>query len=167
MKKISKLVPEKAKAGYANGFADPEYIKELPVFQLPFLTKQKKFRTFQLSGDSMLPIPNGSWVTAEFIQDWNSIINGHAYIVLTIDDGIVFKIAENLIETENKLTLYSLNTAYHEYDVHVTQIKEIWQFVHFISSELPDPIVSKDDLFRSIESIRKDVALIKKKVVKK
>ena len=161
------LVPEKAKAGYANGFADPEYIKELPVFQLPFLTKQKKFRTFQLSGDSMLPIPHGSWVTSEFIQDWNSIINGHAYIVLTLDDGIVFKIAENLIETENKLTLYSLNPAYHEYDVHVSQIKEIWQFVHFISSELPDPIVSKDDLFRSIENIRKDVALIKKKVVKK
>jgi transcriptional regulator with XRE-family HTH domain len=161
------LVPEKAKAGYANGFADPEYIKELPVFQLPFLSKQKKFRTFQLSGDSMLPIPHGSWVTVEFIQDWNSIVNGHAYIVVTLDDGVVFKIAENLIKTENKLSLYSLNPAYQRYDVHVAQIKEIWQFVHFISSELPDPIEPKDELFRAMESIRKDVAMIKKKVAKK
>src|SRR4030065_178917 len=49
--------------GYATGFADPEYISELPVFQLPFLSKQKKYRTFQLTGDSMLPITPKSWVT--------------------------------------------------------------------------------------------------------
>ena len=30
------LVPEKAKAGYTTGYADPEYIGELPVFTLPF-----------------------------------------------------------------------------------------------------------------------------------
>ena len=115
----------------------------------------------------MLPIPSGSWVTAEFIQDWNSIINGHAYIVVTLDDGVVFKIVENLLKTENKLSLFSLNPAYQQYDVHVAQIKEIWQFVHFISSELPDPIEPKDELFRTMESIRKDVAMIKKKVAKK
>jgi hypothetical protein len=63
----------------------------LPGFQLPFLSKQKKYRTFQLSGDSMLPIPDGSWVTGEYLQDWNDIISGNAYIVFTIDDGIVFK----------------------------------------------------------------------------
>jgi len=49
------LVPEKAKAGYTRGYADPEYIRELPVFSLPFLSKEKKYRTFQISGDSMLP----------------------------------------------------------------------------------------------------------------
>jgi len=31
------LVPEKAKAGYTRGFFDPEYINELPRYQLPFL----------------------------------------------------------------------------------------------------------------------------------
>ena len=30
------LVPVKAQAGYTNGFADPEYIGALQVFQLPF-----------------------------------------------------------------------------------------------------------------------------------
>jgi len=77
------LVNEKAKAGYATGFADPDYIKVLPTFKLPFLSKQKKYRTFQVSGDSMLPIPDGSYVTGEFVQDWNFIRNHHAYIVLT------------------------------------------------------------------------------------
>ena len=32
------LVTEKAKAGYATGFADPEYIKVLPTFSMPFLS---------------------------------------------------------------------------------------------------------------------------------
>ena len=161
------LVPEKAKAGYASGFADPEYIKELPMFQLPFLSKQKKYRTFQLSGDSMLPIPHGSWVTGEFVQDWNSIINGHAYIILTLDDGIVFKVVENLLDEESRLILFSLNPAYKEYDIHVSQIKEVWQFVHYISTELPDPAEPKDKLFKAMETIRKDVEMIRKKVVKK
>ena len=161
------LVPEKAKAGYASGFADPEYIKELPMFQLPFLSRQKKYRTFQLSGDSMLPIPNGSWVTGEFIQDWNNIISGHAYIILTLDEGVVFKVVENLLKEENKLTLFSLNPEYKAYDVHISQIREVWQFVHYISTELPDPMEPKDELFRSMEALRKDVELIKKKFVKK
>ena len=49
------LVPEKAKAGYTNGFSDPEFISELQAFQLPFLSPNKKYRTFQLNGDSMMP----------------------------------------------------------------------------------------------------------------
>ena len=89
------LVAEKAKAGYTTGYADPEYIGELPVFTLPFLSDKRKYRTFQLKGDSMLPIPDGSWVTGEFLQDWMNIKSGNAYIVFTLNDGIVFKIIEN------------------------------------------------------------------------
>jgi transcriptional regulator with XRE-family HTH domain len=37
------LVPEKAKAGYTTGYADPEYIGELPVFRLPFLSDKRKY----------------------------------------------------------------------------------------------------------------------------
>jgi transcriptional regulator with XRE-family HTH domain len=161
------LVPEKAKAGYATGFADPDYIKELPMFQLPFLSRQKKYRTFQLTGDSMLPIPHGAWVTGEFIQDWNNIINGHAYIILTLDEGVVFKIVENLLKEENKLTLYSLNPEYKAYDVHIAQIKEVWQFVHYISAELPEPMEPKDEMLLTMEAMKKDIELIRKKVIKK
>ena len=40
------LVTEKAKAGYTSGFADPEYIKILPTFSMPFLSRERKYRTF-------------------------------------------------------------------------------------------------------------------------
>jgi len=50
------LVSIKAKAGYTTGYFDPEFIAGFPAFQLPFLSKNKKYRTFQISGDSILPI---------------------------------------------------------------------------------------------------------------
>jgi transcriptional regulator with XRE-family HTH domain len=109
------LVPEKAKAGYTTGYADPEYIEELPRFRLPFLSEKRKYRTFQLKGDSMLPIPDGSWVTGEYLQDWHEIISGKAYLVFTINDGIVFKVVENNLNKDGKLVLYSLNPVYEPY----------------------------------------------------
>jgi transcriptional regulator with XRE-family HTH domain len=158
------LVNEKAKAGYATGFADPEFISQLPRFQLPFLSKQKKYRTFQLSGDSMLPIPDGSWVTGEYLQDWHEIISGNAYIVFTIDDGIVFKVVENMIQKEGILRLYSLNPLYEPYDVSVAEIKEVWKFIHFISKELPEPMLPQTELLKTVASLKNDMNRVKSKI---
>ena len=151
------LVQEKAKAGYKNGFADPEFISELPVFQLPFLSRDRKYRTFQLNGDSMLPIPDGSWVTGEFVQDWNNMVNGFAYIIFTLDDGIVFKIVENFMKEKGSLMLYSLNPVYEPYMVEVAEVKEVWRFVNYISSEIPDPMLPEDQLISMLSKLRKDV----------
>jgi transcriptional regulator with XRE-family HTH domain len=158
------LVTEKAKAGYATGFADPEYISRLPRFQLPFLSKQKKYRTFQLSGDSMLPIPDKSWVTAEYLQDWNHIISGEAYVIFTLDDGIVFKVVENLLQREGVLRLYSLNPLYEPYEVPVSEIKEVWKFIHYISKELPEPVLPQDELLKTVATLKNDMARIKSRV---
>ncbi len=158
------IVSEKAKAGYRTGFADPEFIKVLPTFQMPFLSKQKKYRTFEISGDSMLPIPDGSLVTCEFVQNWKLIQNRHAYIIHTLDDGVVFKVVENLIEKEGKLRLYSLNPAYEPYEVHVNDIREIWKFVNYISSEMPssnNPVVRLES---QINRLRQDVDDIKNRI---
>jgi transcriptional regulator with XRE-family HTH domain len=159
------LVNEKARAGYTSGFADPEFIQNLPTFNLPFLSPAKKYRTFQLSGDSMLPIPDRSWVTGEFLQDWNLIQTGQAYVILTLDDGIVFKIAENLIEKEHKLTLYSLNPLYEPFDVNINEIKEVWKFINYISSEIPEPVTPEDDLIQTVANLKQDMALLKKQML--
>lgn len=158
------LVTEKAKAGYATGYADPEYIGELPVFRLPFLSDKKKYRTFQLKGDSMLPIPDGSWVTGEFLQDWMNITTGKAYIVFTVNDGIVFKIVENNIKKDGRLILYSLNPLYEPYEVHINEVKEIWKFVNFISNELPEPVLPEKQIYQSIAVMKHDLERIKAKL---
>ena len=158
------LVNEKARAGYASGFSDPEYISDLPVFKLPFLSSEKKYRTFQLKGDSMLPIPDKAYVTGEFMLDWTGLATGEACIILTVDDGIVFKIVENRIREEGKLTLYSLNPVYEPFDVHVSDIREVWRFVHYISQELPDPVIPENELVRTVAGLKQDIQKIKKSV---
>jgi transcriptional regulator with XRE-family HTH domain len=160
------LVPEKAKAGYATGYADPEYIGELPRFRLPFLSDKRKYRTFQLKGDSMLPIPDGSWVTGEFVQDWRDIRNGKAYVVFTINDGIVFKIVENNLESDGRLVLYSLNPVYEPYEVHINEVKEIWKFVNYISNELPEPVLPEKQLIKAVAAMKNDLERIKAKIGK-
>ena len=147
------LVTEKAKAGYKSGFADPEYISILPTFRLPFLSKQKKYRTFQISGDSMLPIPEKAWVTGVFVQDWHAVRDRDAYIILTSEEGIVFKVVENKIRTEGKLILHSLNPAYEPYEIAVNDIREIWQFVNYISPEIPENTV--DTTYQLVQMVKK------------
>ncbi len=158
------LVSEKAKAGYRAGFADPEFIKVLPTFQMPFLSRQKKYRTFQVSGDSMLPISDGSWVTCEFLQNWHLIRNRHAYVIHTLDDGVVFKVVENRLKEEGKLTLHSLNPAYEPYDVHVNDIREVWKFVNYISHEMPDGGTPHQELARQVNRMREDVEDLKRRL---
>lgn len=156
------LVNEKAKAGYTTGYADPEFIGDLPLFNLPFLSRDRKYRTFQLRGDSMLPIPDKSWVTGEYLQDWRGIKSGKAYIILTVSDGIVFKVVENNIEKSGRMTLYSLNPLYEPYEVHVNDVKEIWKFVNYISDELPDPVLPEKQLMRTVASMKHDLNQLKK-----
>lgn len=158
------LVSEKAKAGYRTGYADPEFISVLPTFYLPFLHKERKYRAFQVSGDSMLPIPDGSWVVGEYVQNWRMIRNRHAYIVLTLDDGIVFKVIENKIDADASLVLHSLNTAYDPYAVHVKDIREIWKFVHYISGQLPEPSPNEVDISKALKKLEKEVKAIQVKL---
>jgi transcriptional regulator with XRE-family HTH domain len=160
------LVPEKAKAGYTRGYADPEYIRELPVFKLPFLSKQKKYRTFQIKGDSMLPIPDGSWVTGEYVQDWNSLKNADVCIILTLNEGIVFKIIENNIATDKSLRLFSLNPVYDPYLLPVTEITEIWKFTNYICNQIPESQVQKNDLLSTVAMLKHEMDKIKEQILK-
>lgn len=154
------LVSHKARAGYTAGYNDPEFISALPTFQLPFLSKERKYRTFQISGDSMLPIPDKSFVTAQYLENWNEIKDGYAYILLTQDDGIVFKVVYNHIKSQKKLLLKSLNFVYEPYEVNIGDIKEVWEFVNYISTQMPEPVQNKE------EEVNKSVTLIQEEMRK-
>lgn len=151
------LVPIKARAGYTSGFADPEYIRVLPTFQLPFLSANKKYRTFPIIGDSMPPVSDGSWVTGEFLQNWNFIRNGQPYIVVTKDEGIVFKIVYNQIDENGTLLLCSTNPIYEPYEIPINTVNEIWKFTHYISSELPEPNLDRTELSNTVLQLQRDV----------
>ncbi|HPE42899.1 MAG TPA: S24 family peptidase, partial [Bacteroidales bacterium] len=158
------LVTEKAKAGYGTGFADPEFIKVLPAFHLPFLSKSKKYRTFQISGDSMLPIPDKSYVTGEYVIDWQFIRSHQPYIILTREEGVVFKIVENRLKEEGKLLLSSLNPLYEPYELQANEIREVWKFVHYISSEMPETNREREPLAETVKQLQRQVQVIQTKL---
>jgi SOS-response transcriptional repressor LexA len=151
------VVSHKAKAGYRTGYADQEFISRLPTFQLPILFNDRKYRMFQVSGDSMLPIPDKSWVIGEYLENWYDIKDGQAYIVLTVDDGIVFKLLNNHLRKKKTLQLVSLNNEYDPYEVHANEIKEVWKFCNYISNELPDNMTQKISLLSKIGKIEAEI----------
>ena len=128
------MVPVKAQAGYTNSYSDLDFISSLPKFRLPFLPENRTYRTFQIKGDSMLPIPENSWVTCSYVENWENIKNGKACVVVTRDEGIVFKLVYNRLN-EGKLLLVSSNRNYSPYEIQTTQILEIWQFETWNSFE--------------------------------
>ena len=120
------MVPVKAQAGYTNSYGDLDFIASLPKFKLPFLPANLTYRAFQIKGDSMLPITEGSWVTASYVEDWSQIKNGKACVVVTRDEGIVFKLLYKRL-SEGRFLLVSSNRDYSPYEIKVSQIAEIWE----------------------------------------
>lgn len=134
------LVPVKASAGYLNGFSDPEYIRELPKFQLPLPSlKQGTFRAFEITGDSMLPIQPGSIIIGEYLDNWNDVKTGETYVIISRNEGVVYKRAGNRFKENKELKLISDNKVYDPYQIAAEDILEIWKAKAYFSSSLPDP----------------------------
>lgn len=158
---LIELVNMKASAGYTAGYADPDYIKVLPTFHLPFLSRDRKYRSFPIKGDSMPPVVEGSYVVGEFVQNWMSIRNGTPCVVVTKDEGIVFKVLHNLLNSEQAFQLCSTNPFYEPYIVHANDILEIWKFVNYISPELPEVRMDDSGLSQSLKSLQQEVQQLK------
>lgn len=127
-KEFIEVVSQRAKASYLAGFADPDYIGELPRFSLPFLSEDKKYRVFQVDGDSMDPIPDAAWIICEYVDDWTVIRDGEKYVVVTAQDGVTFKLAYMLQGEGNRLLLCSTNPVYKPFSVEMESIKEVWKY---------------------------------------
>lgn len=132
------LVTQKASAGYLSGFQDPEFVKDLPKISMPVLPKNRTYRAFEIQGDSMLPVQPGSIIFAEYAEDISAIKNGKLYILVTRNDGIVFKRVFNFAGEERKLLLVSDNRLYQPYGIDAEDVLEVWSAKAFFSNQFPD-----------------------------
>ena len=130
------MVPLKAQAGYTASYGDIDFIGSLKRFTLPFLPKNKTYRTFQIKGDSMPPVPEGAWVTCSYIENWEAIKDATPCIVVTRDDGIVFKLVYNKLEKNKSLLLVSSNRIYVPYELKIKKVVEIWKFETYNGFEI-------------------------------
>lgn len=158
---LIEMIPQKASAGYVSGYADPEYLKILPTFSLPFLSKNNKYRSFPIQGDSMPPVGEGSFVVGEFVQNWLHIKNGTPCVIVTQEEGIVFKMLYNQLSENESFQLVSTNPLYQPYTVHANSILEIWKFVNYISPELTEVKVDETGLGKSLINLQKEIHELK------
>ncbi|MDB0600508.1 XRE family transcriptional regulator [Tenacibaculum maritimum] len=128
------VVPVAASAGYLLGYDDPEYIEQLDRIKLPFLPTGKH-RAFPIKGDSMLPLKDGAYVVAKFVEDFNEISNGTTYVVVTRNDGMTYKRVYNDVEKEGGFLLSPDNPNHQSYFVPVTEILEMWEFTCAINTQ--------------------------------
>jgi len=138
---LIEILTVEASAGYLKGYADPEYVEQLQNIKLPFLPTGKH-RTFPIKGDSMLPVKDGSYIVAKFIENIHDVKDGRTYIVLTKDDGLVYKRVYNRITDRRSLLLYSDNKNYFPFEVNIEDVLELWEFTCCINTQEYD----KDEL---------------------
>ena len=157
------LIPQKASAGYLNGYADPEYLEELPKFRLPFLTGTGTYRAFEITGDSMIPLEEGTIIIGRYLESVNNLKDNKTYVLLTESDGIVYKRIRTHQLSKGLITLSSDNKNYSPYTIPGKEILEIWEAMMYISNHFPGvPSPGKTD----IEELKNMVLGLQQEVIK-
>jgi transcriptional regulator with XRE-family HTH domain len=157
------FVPIKAAAGYLAGYADPEFIDELNTFTLPMLTGGN-YRAFEIVGDSMLPTPSGSVIVGEKIEDVEDLKNNTACIVVSRNEGIVYKRVQKNMRQKNKLTLVSDNPNYHPYTMSTDEVLEMWQAQLVISKTASQQQWDMGRLANLVNNLQEQVVSLKKRM---
>jgi transcriptional regulator with XRE-family HTH domain len=157
------FVPVKAAAGYLAGYADPEFVDELNTFTLPMLAGGN-YRAFEIIGDSMLPTPSGSVIVGEKVDSLDSLKNDSPCIVVSRNEGIVYKRIQKNGRSKSKLTLVSDNPIYHPYTVNAEDILEMWQAQMVISKATNDNRWDMGHLANLVSDLQEQVVSLKKRM---
>jgi transcriptional regulator with XRE-family HTH domain len=157
------FVPVKATAGYLAGYADPEFIDELNTFTLPMLAPGE-YRAFEIVGDSMLPTPSGSVIVGERVTAMDDIKANNTYIVVSKNEGIVYKRIMKNNRYKNKLTLISDNPQYEPYNVNPDDILEVWKAQMIITKANTQQRWDVNQLAGLVNNLQEQVSSLKKKM---
>lgn len=161
---IIHFVPVKAAAGYLAGYADSEFIDELNTFTLPMLAGGN-YRAFEIIGDSMMPTPSGSIIVGEKVDgNTDDIKNNQAYIVVSRNEGIVYKRIVKSNKAKSKLTLVSDNPQYQPYQVNSEDVIELWQAQMVLSKVSMQQRWGVDALASMVNNLQDQVSNLKKKM---
>jgi hypothetical protein len=122
------------------------------------------YRAFEIIGDSMLPTPSGSVIVGEKIDNIEDVKSNLTYIVVSRNEGIVFKRILKTSRSKAKLTLVSDNPAYQPYIVNTDEILELWQAQYVIAKATQQQRWDVDQLANVVNSLNQQVASLKKRM---
>ena len=154
------LVEYRAQAGYLTGYFDENYIKKLPMYNVPGLYGGT-FRMFQVKGLSMYPtLQDGSYIIGEFVDNWEYMTDNRVYIIVTINEGIIVKRVKNRIKKYKSLYCSSDNREYGNIRIPIEDVKEIWEAKMHLSFEFLDPVTN----YQKIADLEVDIHNLKEQI---
>ena len=161
-KDLIEVVPVKASAGYLNGYADPQYFEHFQKMNLPFVPTGKH-RAFPIKGDSMLPLCDGDFVVGKFVESHLHLRNGHTYVLVTKDEGLVYKRVYRSEDNPTVLLLHSDNKQYSPYAVEADAVLEMWEYTCAINlSEHRPEELNVGSLMNMLRSLKVELESLKK-----
>ena len=130
-----RLVSNKAKAGWSEGYYNEEYLEELPFVMIDADENYKgKYLAFEVEGDSMEPdylegdivicreIQRHLWSSKLHFRDWD-------FVIAHSTNGIMLKeVTAHNIETGD-ITCHSLNPKYEDFMLNLHQVAHLYNVV--------------------------------------
>jgi transcriptional regulator with XRE-family HTH domain len=118
---------------YLLSYAYVEYLKQLPLMQLPFLGNGT-FRAFEMGTD--FPQPSTA-VAGQLVQNLHELKDGQHYLLIVHKRGLFYRRVYNQLKIRGVLLLTSDNPAFPVTEVAVREVLEAWEPRLFISMQLP------------------------------
>lgn len=158
---LIEIIPHRAQAGYLSGYSDAEYIENLQQITLPFLGSEK-MRAFPIDGDSMPPHTNESFVVGKYVDNLGEIKKNKTYIFVTANEGITYKRLGN--KNETSVTVVPDNIIYSPYEIKLSDILEIWEYVCHIGRDDTKQLASESDTVKEMFlELKRNINEIKQK----
>ena len=99
--------------------------------------------------------------TCAFIEDISYVKDGKTYVLLTKEDGIIYKRVQVL---DNSIKLISDNKEYDPYTISNYDILEIWEGIAFFSLDFPNPNTEFSSIKNHINNLYSNLDDLKKKL---
>ena len=112
----------------------------------------------------MLPTPSGSIIVGEKVETLDDVRANNTYIVISKNEGIVYKRIMKNNRYKNKLTLISDNPQYEPYHVNPDDILEIWRAQMVITKANTQQRWDVNQLAGLVSNLQEQVSSLKKKM---
>ncbi len=156
---LIEIIPHKARAGYLTGYADPEFIENLQQISMPFLGPGKH-RAFPVGGDSMPPHNDKSFIVGKYVENLGEIKKDKTYILITLSEGITYKRLNS--KTSVSLTVEPDNVIYNPYEIKLSDILEIWEYVAHIGRDDARPAIPPEmNVYGMFLELKKEIQEMK------
>ena len=112
----------------------------------------------------MLPTPSGSVIVGEKVESLEHVKSSNTYIVISRQEGIVYKRIVKNGRSKNKLTLVSDNPSYQPYHVEADDVLELWQAQMVITKATQQNRWDVNQLANLVSNLQDQVSTLKKRM---